>query len=327
MTKTPIFVTFPWAFMTPGGGEQQLMKYVEYLAGSPYQPILFDSWNPGDFSKEKHFVHFFSCQGGSSHTCRYFINTCFKLVSTASLWITESNKNDYGIDEIRDQLDLSTMIITNSKAESNELANILNLPINKFVAIYNGYDNRFLDIRSLRSHRYAQHESFHRTVICMANIEPRKRQFELVQAVKSLNSVTLILAGSVRDQEYFATISPLLSDRIKYIGRLDHLSDKMLHLLSIADLFVLPSTLETPGIAALEAAAAGVPVLITSEGSTSEYFGSHVRYISPNASPSELSAAISEALSCLTAVPIASIKDYSWPIIAQSLQRAYARIE
>ena len=37
----------------------------------------------------------------------------------------------------------------------------------------------------------------------------------------------------------------------------------MTKLLLDTDLFVLPSTLETPGIAALEAAAIGVPILIT----------------------------------------------------------------
>ena len=42
--------------------------------------------------------------------------------------------------------------------------------------------------------------------------------------------------------------------------------------------FVLPSTLETPGLAALEAAALGIPIIITSEGCTKEYFGSIETY-------------------------------------------------
>jgi len=42
----------------------------------------------------------------------------------------------------------------------------------------------------------------------------------------------------------------------------------------------LPSTLETPGLAALEAAAAGCRrMLVTAVGSAREYFGDHVGYI------------------------------------------------
>ena len=40
-----------------------------------------------------------------------------------------------------------------------------------------------------------------------------------------------------------------------------------------AKCFALPSTLETPGLAALEAAALGIPIIITSEGCAKEYFG------------------------------------------------------
>jgi glycosyltransferase involved in cell wall biosynthesis len=43
--------------------------------------------------------------------------------------------------------------------------------------------------------------------------------------------------------------------------------------------FALPSTLETPGLAALEAAACGATVVVTSEGSAREYFGDHAYYV------------------------------------------------
>jgi glycosyltransferase involved in cell wall biosynthesis len=47
----------------------------------------------------------------------------------------------------------------------------------------------------------------------------------------------------------------------------------------------LPSWFETPGLAALEAALAGVAVVITPFGCTREYFGDRVEYARPDRVP------------------------------------------
>jgi len=48
-----------------------------------------------------------------------------------------------------------------------------------------------------------------------------------------------------------------------------------------ADVFVLPSLFETPGIAALEAGLAGAKIVITPYGGTKEYFGTMAEYVEP----------------------------------------------
>ena len=47
------------------------------------------------------------------------------------------------------------------------------------------------------------------------------------------------------------------------------------------ELFAMPSTLETPSIAALEAAYMGKKILITEVGSTREYYGDEAIYVNP----------------------------------------------
>ena len=46
MNKTPVFLTFPWAFVTPGGGEMQILKYKEYLKKKGIFAEMFNLWLP-----------------------------------------------------------------------------------------------------------------------------------------------------------------------------------------------------------------------------------------------------------------------------------------
>ena len=64
-----LFDTYPWAFVTPGGGEQQLLKYAQHLPGQGIEVVLHDHWNSALGAVDA--VHFFSCIGGSIHFCNY----------------------------------------------------------------------------------------------------------------------------------------------------------------------------------------------------------------------------------------------------------------
>lgn len=61
-----------------------------------------------------------------------------------------------------------------------------------------------------------------------------------------------------------------------------------------ARVFALPSWFETPGLAALEAAALETPVVITSRGSTRDYFAESAIYCDP-AKPLTVQSAIEKA--------------------------------
>jgi len=110
-----LFATYPWAFETPGGGEIQLRKYAEHLPAHGVDVLLHDPWRAdlGDAQA----VHFFSCIGGSVHFCAYVKQRGLPLVISSSLWITEATRHLYPVDEIRAQLALADVIVTNSQTE------------------------------------------------------------------------------------------------------------------------------------------------------------------------------------------------------------------
>ena len=316
---TIFHATYPWAFQTPGGGEIQILKYQEYLRSIDYKYKLHDPWSPL-LPKYCSALHFFSCMGGSEHLLRQVQSLNIPIILSTSLWITEETLNMYDTNLIESILSTADLYITNGISEAENISRIFDKPMSRFCVVRNGFDDGFLQ---LYGQRHTQSFGANKTILCLANIEERKRQYELVQAINYLEDVTLILAGNIRSKSYFDLIAPLFGDKVKYLGPYEHMSDFHLSLLKTADLFVLPSTLETPGLAALEAAACGIPVLVTSEGSTREYFNEFAQYVSPISSPRELSISIENALSTLAPVPKSHIEKYKWSSCISQLTKVY----
>lgn len=319
-----LFATYPMAFHTPGGGEIQLLAYRDHLPQSGVDVTLFDLWKPR--FGEHDLVHFFSCVGGSGHFCNFVKGLGKPLVITSSLWITDETKHLYPVDEIRSQLALADIVITNSNIESETLSRVLNLDRQRFEAVYNGVDAIFRDRPDPILFR--RHFSvFGKFVLNVGNIEPRKNQLRLAEAMDRLPDHELILIGHVRDAEYFAKImrnGP--PSRVRYLGPVEHHDALLRSAYQACDLFCLPSTLETPGLAALEAAVQGCRLLITEEGSTREYFGDAAHYIDPKDVDS-LREGLENVLRAPShqyrADPELVWQRFAWSSIAQRLRQVY----
>lgn len=286
-----LFATYPMAFHTPGGGEMQLLAYQKHLSAYGVDVTLFDPWNPRLL--EHDIVHYFSCVGGSIHFCNFVKQLGLPLVVSSSLWITEESKHLYPVDEIRAQLDLADKVIANSDIECEALSEVLGLPREKLFTVYNGIDDLFLKPVSpeVFRNRFGIHGPF---ILNVGNIEPRKNQLTLVRAMKNFPSVKIVLIGHQRDIEYSKVVLDEGRGQVVFLGPMAQ-DEIMLSAYSACDVFCLPSTLETPGLAALEAAAQGARLLVTREGSCREYFGESADYIDPG-SINSLSDAIKKIL-------------------------------
>jgi glycosyltransferase involved in cell wall biosynthesis len=97
-------------------------------------------------------------------------------------------------------------------------------------------------------------------ILFLGRLHPRKGVIPLTQAFRALNlpQVKLVLAGP--DEGSLAQLAPLLNEQIVVTGYLDNAA--RLAALSAADVFALPAIGEGLSMAALEALAAGVPLLL-----------------------------------------------------------------
>lgn len=316
-----LFNTYPMAFHTPGGGEIQLQQYRWHLDRRGVNVTLLDLWNPG--FKNHEVVHYFSCMSGSLHFCAFVKSIGMPLVVSPNLWITEESKSKYPFDEIRLIFVMADRVVCNSNAECDLLAKIFNIPREKFFTVYNGIDQYFLKPVDGQLFR----DAFGITgkfVLNVANVEPRKNQLELVRAMKAHPELQLVLIGHVRDQAYADACFAEGGEQLRYIGPVGHESDLLRSAYSACSVFALPSTLETPGLAALEAFATGAPVVVTAEGCTREYFGDGATYVNHDDT-----AGIAEAIGKNVDSPrsflstIVASADFTWVRVIDRLVELY----
>jgi glycosyltransferase involved in cell wall biosynthesis len=317
-----LFNTYPIAFHTPGGGEIQLMQTKTSLERLGENVMLFDTWAPQIDKSD--VVHHFSVYGGSSVFCN-FIKSNRKPLAVSSILYPHKDIDRYPMTEINHILQNCDIVLPNSFHEGELISRVCNVPIEKFYPVYNGVDELFIskpDFDGLYFREYfGVMEPF---LLCVANIEHRKNQLALA---RSLSKTNLVLLGNIRDQTYFDEMIRVSNGKIRYLGYLPNDSKLLRSAYLACEAFVLPSLLETPGLAALEAAAMGAKVVITSVGSTREYFGEYVNYRDPEDEESFLpaiNASLEESKSTNLQSYVKS--NFSWNRAAISSLEAYKKI-
>ena len=272
-----LFNTYPVAFDCLGGGEIQLLESKQALERAGLEVLSYDPWDP-QFD-DVDLVHYFSVQGGSMNFCSHVKRRGLPLLISPILWLTEQNRGELPLDEIHDLLHLSDLVLTTSNAETQQLADFFALDTDHFRVAHNAVDESFTQPVSagLFTDHFGITEPF---LLNVANIESRKNQLRLIQAARQ-TSMKLIILGRVRDPSYFDCCRREAGDSLTYLGHLDHDDLLLKSAYRACQAFVLPSLLETPGLAALEAAVCGARLVVTEVGCTREYFGPLAHYVDP----------------------------------------------
>jgi glycosyltransferase-like protein len=142
-----------------------------------------------------------------------------------------------------------------------------------------------------------------RYVLTVGGIEPRKGSLDLLEAYALLRTehpdLSLVIAGGETLFDYrdyralWETRATELGVRPIVLGQVPE--DDLPPLVAAADVFAFPSRKEGFGLAAMEALAAGVPLVVRDLPVLREVFGSAARFAAtPKALAAELSAALAD---------------------------------
>jgi len=117
-------------------------------------------------------------------------------------------------------------------------------------------------------------------VLCIGRIEWRKNQLMLAYALKDLD-IPLVFIGKEMDPGYANLVRSFAGKNVHFIGEIEHADRLLASAYAGAKVFCLPSWSEGAPIAALEAAAAGTPLVLSNRSGEIEYFGDAAWYCDP----------------------------------------------
>ena len=217
------------------------------------------------------------------------------------------------------------LALPNSNAEAEQLVRYFGLPYERIHVVPNGAAVRFADADPQPFAELVGTVGF---VLCAGRIEPRKNQLGLLKAMRGTNVPIVILGDVVPGCESYArACRKIAGPEVRFVERFDHDDPMLESAYAACGCLVMPSWYETPGLAALEAAMTGTPLVLPHGGSAREYFGDDATYVKPGhhrAIRHAVFAAILRGRSSALAERIR--RSFSQLAVARATRQAYERV-
>jgi len=340
-----IFHAPSFAFQAPGGGENQLVQTGRELEALGIPIRLFSPWT--DRLQHSRLLHLFGMSREGLELARVAKRRGTPVVLSPicwfeprAIWALEERlwKKAGGLARWalrraaprlggwrKELLDLADAVLPNSVAEGTQLRKLFAVESGKIDVVPNGVSAHFEEAEpDLFRSRHGDRDF----VLYVGRIEPRKNTLGLIRAVKSLGIPIVVIGEATAASEEYALQCRREGGRLAtWLGASDHHDPLLASAYAAAKVFALPSWFETPGLAALEAALTGCPLVLTPNGSTREYFGDMATYAHPNRP-----AGISQALqSCWhqrrnSRLSRFVASRYLWPVVSQRTAEIYDQI-
>jgi len=174
-------------------------------------------------------------------------------------------------------------------------------------------------------------------VVTASRLIKRKNPNLLISAfakvLKVVRDAKLVIAGSGREQDNLSRqVKGLnIANSVFMAGELS--KERVAQLMAAADVFVLPSKIESFGLALLEASAAGVPVVCSNAGGVPEVFqdGFNALLYPPGDDIAMAKAIIRliqdrELAKTISANAVATSRRFTWKIAAERTLRVYEEV-
>lgn len=228
------------------------------------------------------------------------------------------------LSKLRDMCNLADHVILMSRHERDSLAALgvagshhTVIPIGADPARYDETTGAaFEDTYGLRDH-----------ILNIGALEPRKNQLLLVQACRALGHPIALIGGG-RQSRYGEAVLLQAPPSAAFLGRIDD-GGMLASAIAGAAVLVQPSWAEGAPVTAMEAAAIGVPLVLSRRSAEREYFGDVAEYCDPG-SPDSIAAAVRRAIQsdspALRTQRRQFVRDrYAWSTAATRTLLAYDR--
>lgn len=275
------------------GGITVFFKTKEYLERAGVQVDLFDPWRT-DF-KHYDLIHSFTME---SIDMWDFANASgYKLAVTPISWYglyaTRRSRMKRWLKRMvqskihcplhtywwEDCFQFPDILFPQSDEQARQLRVGFGVPPKRMCVVRHGVDERFAAADPTLFLRTYKAKDF---VLCVGRFEPRKNQLSLIRALKG-TGIPIVFIGRPDTARFTWYYKQCIREGqgSLFLNEVNHDSPLLESAYAAARVLALPSFLEFPGLAALEAGLAGCRVAVTGVGIAKEYLGSHARYLDP----------------------------------------------
>lgn len=177
-------------------------------------------------------------------------------------------------------LEMTDVLLPNSHSELQRVINDFPLALGKpFVVVPNAIDVKLFggEVVPLSP----EVVKYRGCILCVARIEARKNQLNLVRAMKQLPWQLVLIGKPAPNQSaYFEQVKQEADQNVHILGEVEH--SRLPEFYQAAKVHILPSWMETTGLSSLEAGAMGCNLVITDKGDTRDYFEDFAFYCEPD---------------------------------------------
>ena len=332
-----LFGTYSLAFQNPGGGEQVIHALRKELTQLGATVDLFNPWR--DDPARYDIIHYFSCLETSFWPFVKENYATIPLVVTPTLWQGAGVKSWLGLAK---QLSLGRLPesrlaryrlpdhwLPTTSTELERLAVFWRVDRARLSVLPNGVEDFFAHgDPGLFRERWNIREPF---VLHVGRFHPVKNQLLLIEALSQAGLRGVFIGNpDLGHGGYYEKCREKGRAHCQFLPAIAHDDPMLASAYSAAAVFALPSQFETFGIAALEAAVAGAPLVLSANVWSRGLFEGSARFVAPG-SVHALANALTEASTqranfCASGAPQRLLAEYEWRNIARQLLNVYERL-
>jgi glycosyltransferase involved in cell wall biosynthesis len=338
------FITHDGVTLHRGGPFVKIINTKTSLEQLGVTVKYFNLWDVAKELRECDLVHFFAAnlavyslaRNLKIEKAKFVVNPIFytrhsaatvRMISTIDKLTRKVMRGvwwDWGF--TRDICEWAEMVLPNTTAEGEIIAQGLGIPKEKIKVIHNGVSKEFLDADPELFKKEFGLENF---ILTVGHMGPdRKNVLRLVRALSQIDHPAVFIGRKMHMGETPQILKEAQQNKnLLILDALPSHSPLLASAYAACDVFALPSKFETPGRAALEAALAGAKVIITPHGGTYDYFKNWAEYVDPY-SVDSIRRGIEKALNMPKNLALRQhIKNnFTWEKIALDTLEVYKRV-
>ncbi len=283
-----LITTYPEAFLTPGGGEVELVGLGEHLQRFNISADIY-----GSSSRPLHrydAVLHFSVHGEGLPIVRRAKEADKPLILWPNVWWTQAPL-EHEIQLVNEFFRHADRIAFKSRAEYENILRYISFDIRKAVFVPWGVNPAYGE--PLKKNVFGSLYRVSDYILWVGVIEERKNQINAVRALRDFGK-SVVFIGDHRNSDYFASCSSEASDNIMFLPFMPPASPILVSAVRECAVF-LETSLEPAGLSALEAAVAGRPLVLSDDAWTREEFGDEATLVDP-LSPASIRRGVELAL-------------------------------